>query len=397
MWQVESPLPPARIACLHLTPPLSCACKTDSERCTHHAAYNPDGSLLACGGADKMIRIWDVPRQVCQRVLAGHRGQVNALAFQGRSGRLLASVEGNASFHRFSSDNALILWDLDAAHGEELKVRRTGHKRRVNCCAFNAAGSLLVTGANDNTVKLWLLSPELASWGPGQQVSSGSGNEALLHAHGSDALLGHEESSSLHAAGVCESWHSDSVSGEAYRLADSASEAGSTTTSLTYKSASTTARAKGGGCGESAEEFDVEEEQGGGETSRTGTLGHSPRLDDEASANEIDGDSECRGRQRMEEQWVQLRAEPYVVEARMLELSSGVTHHGSFHSHAILDEVVMDSEQVDQDGVPVFSVAAEFGRMALGSSLAGQGLNPPSEPPSTGMEMRKHFSGSLAR
>ena len=44
--------------------------------------------------------------------------------------------------------------------------------------------------ANDNTVKLWLLSPELASWGPGEQVSSGSGNEALLHAHGSTRCWG---------------------------------------------------------------------------------------------------------------------------------------------------------------------------------------------------------------
>ena len=132
-------------------------------------SYNALGTLLCTGGADKLVRIWSLPGGTCQRVLHGHRGQVNCLAFQGGSGRLVASVEGNASFHHFSSDNALILWDLEAEAGREVLVRLTGHKRRVNSCSFNGSGALIATGANDNTVRLWMLSPGLQEWGPGEE------------------------------------------------------------------------------------------------------------------------------------------------------------------------------------------------------------------------------------
>jgi WD40 repeat protein len=133
-------------------------------------AYHPLGNLLCTAGVDKLVRVWALPDGTCQRVLQGHRGHINGIAFQGGTGRVVASVEGNPlGLNYFSSDNSLILWDLEAPVGGEMLVRLGGHKRRVNCCAFNGSGDLVVTGGNDNSVRLWVLSSPLARLGPGEE------------------------------------------------------------------------------------------------------------------------------------------------------------------------------------------------------------------------------------
>ena len=141
-------LAPFPISSTVLKPPRS---KAGDVTC---CAYSPSATLLCTGAADKVVRLWTLPDGVCVRELHGHRGQINGLAFQGGSGRLVGSVEGNASAFHFSSDNAVILWDVLAPQGQEMLIRLNGHKRRVNACAFSTPGSLLVTGANDNTVRL---------------------------------------------------------------------------------------------------------------------------------------------------------------------------------------------------------------------------------------------------
>ena len=155
--------------CKVLKPPKASSAGVLSSKDVTCCAYNEEGSLLCTGGADKLVRLWSLPDGRCKRVLHGHRGQVNSVAFQGGNGRLVASVEGNASFHQFSSDNSLILWDVEAEVGREMLARLQGHKRRVNCCSFSGSGSLIVTGANDNSVRLWMLSPALQAWGAGEE------------------------------------------------------------------------------------------------------------------------------------------------------------------------------------------------------------------------------------
>ena len=59
-------------------------------------------------------------------------------------GRLLASG---------GDDNKIILWDPEK--GERLKTLE-GHSRGVNCVSFNPANpTLLVSGSSDWTVRLW--------------------------------------------------------------------------------------------------------------------------------------------------------------------------------------------------------------------------------------------------
>jgi serine/threonine protein kinase/WD40 repeat protein len=59
-------------------------------------AWHPDGELLAAGGSDPRIQIWDVRSRRRIAVLEGHSQQINFLMFHGGSG-LLASMSWDGS------------------------------------------------------------------------------------------------------------------------------------------------------------------------------------------------------------------------------------------------------------------------------------------------------------
>ena len=109
---------------------------------TVSVAFSPDGQLLASGGKDKIIKLWDVATRRELRTLSGHRGWIRTIAFS-PDGRWLASG---------SDDKTVRLWDV--ATGRELRVL-TGHTHHVRDVAFNPDGRWLASGSEDKTVKLW--------------------------------------------------------------------------------------------------------------------------------------------------------------------------------------------------------------------------------------------------
>ncbi len=112
-------------------------------------AVAPRENLVAAGGSDGSVRLWDLATRSKVATLrsgmhrrAGHEGLVTSLVFS-RDGAFLATGH---------LDGAIHIWSLDT--GDELKVR-LGHDSSVGALEFSPDGLLLASGGMDASLKLW--------------------------------------------------------------------------------------------------------------------------------------------------------------------------------------------------------------------------------------------------
>lgn len=104
-------------------------------------AFSTDGKLLAIGGRDKSVKLWDV---ASGRVSANltDTSDILAVAFS-PDGKMLAASERSGGVG---------LWDL-TTHKRSGTLK--GHAAAVNSIAFSPDGKKLAAGSDDNSVTVW--------------------------------------------------------------------------------------------------------------------------------------------------------------------------------------------------------------------------------------------------
>ena len=105
-------------------------------------ALSPDGKSLAAASLDGTIRIWSTSSSRQKRRYSGHKGAVTSLAFSPDGERL---VSGGA-------DGTVRLWDIDRRRA----IRAfAGHRGKVDAVAFAPDGHRVASGGEDGSIRLW--------------------------------------------------------------------------------------------------------------------------------------------------------------------------------------------------------------------------------------------------
>lgn len=131
---------------------------TGHDGAVYSASFAPQGNLVVTGGYDGQVMIWnpqevrpvDIERRLNNEpepksnhvVLVGHDKPVRSVAFS-PNGQLVVSG---------SEDNSIRVWD--ARGGAARKVLR-GHGSAVRSCTFSPDGSLVLSGGEDQSVRVW--------------------------------------------------------------------------------------------------------------------------------------------------------------------------------------------------------------------------------------------------
>lgn len=104
-----------------------------------------DDGRLVSAGRDGKVTLWNVENGAEIRQFVGHSGTVGALALDASRSRL---VSGGM----VDNDHQIILWNLNT--GARIATQ-PAHADLINSLAFSPNGNLLLSAADDTTVKLW--------------------------------------------------------------------------------------------------------------------------------------------------------------------------------------------------------------------------------------------------
>lgn len=159
--------------------------------------FTPDGRSVISGGEDKMIKEWNIGTGKNTRTFTGHTNPIDNLAIS-PDGRFIFSCsfrdkpmmwdmntgylsktfdcDGISSLAISPDGKSVIfagmpdiqIWDI--AKGEKIKKLKIENESWVRSMAYSQDGRFVLTGSEDNTVKLWDAGSGKEIWAAGRQT-----------------------------------------------------------------------------------------------------------------------------------------------------------------------------------------------------------------------------------
>ncbi|WAQ96702.1 TBL3-like protein [Mya arenaria] len=126
-------------------------CLSPDDQAIHYApvvcmGFDSTSTLLATGGADSTVKLWDIHKQYCTHNLKGHQGIVSAVAFHPDTSRLQLFTAGE--------DYKVRAWDLTTS-----RAGRDGVVAKIDTSSLNvnidSGSDHFITAGNKGALRVW--------------------------------------------------------------------------------------------------------------------------------------------------------------------------------------------------------------------------------------------------
>lgn len=104
--------------------------------------FSSSSELLASGGSDSAIRVWDFNKQICKGTLKGAQGVVSVIRFHPSEDILVGAGD----------DATIYAWSIET---REIVKKFPGHISKVTSLSFTPDGKFFVSSGRDKVLILW--------------------------------------------------------------------------------------------------------------------------------------------------------------------------------------------------------------------------------------------------